>query len=392
MSLRDRPLSLPDMALPRQRIRAFGLSPKFVPGIAMLVILVVGLLSSIYAIAARSELMPNVTGWAPVLRGEATSAISQFLQKQNPFGNTLAATDRVINWMVLGDLGPRVRQGCANWLFLADELELRRNREQDFAKRIVIVERVSAFLAQRHIGLVVVPVPDKTRVEAQHLCGLDRPPALHDRLANFEARLRGAGIRVVDILQPLAALEGERYYRTDTHWNEPGAKRVAQAIASSFRQWGIAAAPQAEFRVKTEPGKERVGDLIRLAGLDQVPLPLRPEGDVEAPATIEQSAKAGVGILDDVAAPDTVLLGTSYSRRANFANFLSLSLGAPVDNLAKDGGELTNSAIAYFANPRFTEAPPHTIVWEIPERFFDTPVSAADESWADNLAAPAERK
>jgi alginate O-acetyltransferase complex protein AlgJ len=204
--------------------------------------------------------------------------------------------------------------------------------------------------------------------------------------------MHAAGIQAVDILGSLSALDGERYYRTDTHWNERGAKQAAETIADAFRQWGIGSAPRAEFRVKTEPAKERVGDLIRLAGLDRVPESLRPKGDIEAPATIEQSATAGVGILDDVAPPDTVLLGTSYSRRANFAGFLALSLGAPIENLAKDGGELTSAAIAYFADPRFVEAPPHTIIWEIPERFFDNPVSAADESWAANLSTAHARK
>ena len=63
-----------------------------------------------------------------------------------------------------------------------------------------------------------------------------------------------------------------------------------------------------------------------------------------------------------------------------------------MENLAKDNGELTSAAIAYFADPRFSEAPPRTIVWEIPERFFDKRIDSADENWVKELGAQRYRK
>ena len=82
--------------------------------------------------------------------------------------------DRVTAYLATGDLGARVRRGCGNWLFLMDELELHRDRAENAAQRLRIIEEVAAYLKARHIGLVVAPVPDKSRVQyARDLCGVD---------------------------------------------------------------------------------------------------------------------------------------------------------------------------------------------------------------------------
>jgi alginate O-acetyltransferase complex protein AlgJ len=217
------------------------------------------------------------------------------------------------------------------------------------------------------------------------LCGVDRPASIENRLGDFEAQLKAAGIGVTDLLGPMHAAGGERYYRTDTHWNERGAKTAADAVAAVLRQARLAPTEKAEFRVSTEPSRERVGDLIRLAGLDNVPYPLRPRGDEEAPTVIEQSAAANVGLLDETPAPQLAVVGTSFSRRADFVPFLSLVLTAPVENMALDGGGFANAAIAYFAKPEFFHAPPRAIVWEIPERMIEEPAPDSDVRWAEAL-------
>jgi alginate O-acetyltransferase complex protein AlgJ len=56
----------------------------------------------------------------------------------------------------------------------------------------------------------VVLAPDKSRIEAAELCGVDRPAAIGSRLADFTAQLRLAGIASVDVLAAMAASNGER--------------------------------------------------------------------------------------------------------------------------------------------------------------------------------------
>jgi alginate O-acetyltransferase complex protein AlgJ len=377
------------LAPPTARTTPLRIRPQMLPGIALLAILAIGLVSSLYALFFKtSELPAGTVSWSRLTDGETTAAVAHFLQKANPLEEPLVTFDRVSSYLLTGDLGARVKRGCDNWLFLTDELTLHPDRAASLARHVEIVKQVAAYLQTRHIGLVVVPVPDKSRVEATDLCGLDRPAALGGRLADFEAQLRQAEIGVVDVLWPMNAARGELYYRTDTHWNEHGAKTAADTVAAALRQAGLAPHQKAEFKVTNDPVGERLGDLIRLAGLDRVAWPFRPHGDQEAATAIQQSAAASVGILDETPPPELAVIGTSFSRRANFVPFLSLALTAPVDNRALDGGGITNAAIDYFAKPDFLKAPPRAIVWEIPERMVEEDVADADEAWAKSLGVP----
>jgi len=363
--------------------------PQMLPGIALLAILAIGLASSLYSLAFRqSELPAGSVSWSGLAGGETTTAVSHFLQKANPLADPLVTFDRVSSYLVTGDLGARVKRGCDNWLFLTDELILHPDRAANLARRVALVKKVAVYLQSRHITLIVVPVPDKSRVEAANLCGIDRPVALGGRLADFEAQLTQAGVGVADLLQPMSAASGELYYRTDTHWNERGAKIAADAVADTLRRAGLEPTQKANFKVTTDPMQERVGDLIRLAGLDHVAWPFRPHGDEEAATVIQQSAAANVGILDETPPAEFAVIGTSFSRRANFVSFLSLALTAPVDNRAEDGGGVTNAAIDYFAKPDFLKSPPRAVVWEIPERMLQDDVPASDEDWANSLGVP----
>jgi alginate O-acetyltransferase complex protein AlgJ len=361
--------------------------PSMLPGVALLAILLIGLVSSVYTLVFRhSELPADQMSWSGLANGGATTAISNLLQHANPLEDPLVTADRVTAYLATGDLGARVRRGCDNWLFLMDELELHRNRAENAAQRLRIIEEVAAYLKARHIGLVVAPVPDKSRVQSADLCGVDRPASIGDRLGDFETQLKDAGVNVVDLLGPMQAIGGERYYRTDTHWNERGAKAAVDAVAAALRDAGLAPTQKAEFRVRTDPAHERIGDLIRLGGLENVPYPLRPRGDEEAPTVIEQSAAANVGLLDETPAPELVLVGTSFSRHANFAPFLSLALTAPIENAAEDGGGVTGAVKDYLAKPEFLKTPPRAVVWEIPERMIEEPVPESDMRWAQALA------
>lgn len=366
----------------------FRLRWSLLPGFALAAILAIGLVASIEALVFRHADWSGGFSLQALAGGDATPALSKSLQKRMRFADALVTADRVFGWVAVGDLGPRVRRGCDGWLFLSDELVVHPGREKVFRARLAMIERVARFLESRSIALVVAPVPDKSRLATPYLCGIERAPALADRLQGFVAGLKARNIKAVDLLPALGAHGGEGYYRTDTHWNERGARRVAEAIAADLRRWGLAPAAQLTFELTAEPERERVGDLIRLAGLDQVSRPMRPRGDLESPVRITQIPRQEVGILDDVAAPEVTVIGTSFSRRGGFIGFMSLVLAAPVANMAQDGGGVFTAAIDYFRNPAFAETPPRVIVWEIPERLLDEPIAAADERWAETLVAP----
>jgi alginate O-acetyltransferase complex protein AlgJ len=198
--------------------------------------------------------------------------------------------------------------------------------------------------------------------------------------------LRQPHVDVV-VYASLKALKSTTYYSADTHWNERGARSAAEAVSARLRALNLAPPRQGSFAISAAPVQERIGDLIRLAGLDTVPWPLRPRGDREAPSRVEQTAKREIGPFDDLPLPEIVVVGTSFSKRANFVPFLSLTLAAPVANMAKDGGGMVTAAAAYFANQAFTETPPRVIVWEIPERLLEEPLTPAEKRWAEELGS-----
>jgi alginate O-acetyltransferase complex protein AlgJ len=275
--------------------------------------------------------------------------------------------------------------GCHGWLFLGDELAIYSKSDKNFAAHLAIIGRVASYLAQRGVKLVVVPIPDKSRIEAKQMCRLRRPEVLADRLDRMIADLRDTDIKVVDIQGALASLDGDAYYRTDSHWNQRGGARAAEVVAEDLREWGLAPKQRAEFQVSTGAPHERIGDLMRIVGLDRLPAGMRPPGDEEGDTTIRQMAGPGVGLLDVAPAPELVLLGTSFSEVGKLGKFLAVDLRAPVDDRSQRGSGLLGSAKAYFASRDLTAAPPRTVVWEIPERFMQAPADRSDVTWSQGL-------
>src|SRR5215471_14126034 len=110
------------------------ISPKMLPGAALLAILLIGLASSLYTLVFKhAELPAQDLTVSAAAAGTTTAAISNLLQKANPLEGPLVTVDRVTAYLATGDLGARVRRGCGNWLFLTDELELHADRAANAA-------------------------------------------------------------------------------------------------------------------------------------------------------------------------------------------------------------------------------------------------------------------
>ena len=152
------------------------------------------------------------------------------------------------------------------------------------------------------------------------------------------------------------------------------------AIGEKIHGLGVEATPKREFAVSQQAPAVRPGDLVRLAGLDWLPAQYQPPQERVAASQIDEQApeadSAGDSLDDlfgDDNLPNVALIGTSFSRNSSFAGFLQRALGAPVGNFARDGGEFSGAAKAYFASPAFAQTPPKLVLWEIPERDLQTP-------------------
>ena len=349
-------------------------------GYALVGLLGAGLISCGWLLyAGKVEMLPPDLTRDAVLHGEITHKIAKQLSSAW-FPEHAASLERGTSWLLFHDAGPRVRLGCPDWLFMTDELQLNPHSQINADSKAQAVIDIQQRLEKRGIQLLVAVVPDKSRIANDRLCRLGRPAELAERANAWVETLRKAGVSAVNLAPTLQPLASAAYLRTDTHWNETGARAAAQAIAQQVQTMGIDATPQKTFDVHSDTAAVRPGDLVRLAGIDWLPLRWQPKPEIVAATEISarrETVQEGSDGLDDLLGdehlPNVALIGTSFSRNSNFLGFLQLALGAQIGSFAKDGGEFSGSANEYFSNPAFKQTPPKLLIWEIPERDLQTP-------------------
>ncbi|NWD08966.1 alginate O-acetyltransferase AlgX-related protein [Pseudomonas gingeri] len=348
-------------------------------GVIFTLFLSLGFLSCVWLMLKGSiEFVPKAVTQDMLLHGDITHRFAKTLSDA-PAPKQAADLERGASWLAFGDLGPRVREGCPDWLFLTDELRVNHNATFNARAKAQAVIELQQGLARRGIQLVVAVVPDKSRIVATQLCQLTRPALLAPRIGEWLTLLQGAGVPTLDLTPTLQAVGEGAYLRTDTHWSEAGARAAAGQVAQTVTGLKFTATPHKNFEQVTQASALRPGDLVRLAGIDWLPLMLQPRTESVAATQVKEQAEEATGAdnLDDLFGddnlPNTALIGTSFSRNSNFLGFLEAAVGAPVGNFARDGGEFSGAAKAYFDSPAFRQTPPKLVVWEIPERDLQTP-------------------
>lgn len=331
----------------------------------------------------RLDLFPVRATWARFWDGEVTAGISGALSKATVPAKA-AHLQRGMGWSVLADLGPRVRMGCPGWWFLKDELAVHPQGRGDALKRADVVARVQHALMQRGIRLLVVVVPDKSRMERANLCSLGRPASLDDRLQVWMAALAQRGVDAIDLQETLAAVPRKpdgtaAFLRSDTHWNEAGALAAAAVVAERVRAAQVPLVPHQAYDVRYRAAAARWGDLYRLAGLEGWPWMrgVRPDMVSEPVFTAVDEAASTADSADDLFGdaelPTLALVGTSYSNTSHFAGHIESLLQTRIGNFARDGGDFSGSARGYFLSAAFEQTPPALVIWEMPERVLQMP-------------------
>ena len=316
-----------------------------------------------------------------VLHGEVTHRLAKQLSAA-AVPQTAADLERAASWLALHDTGARVRPGCAGWLFLTDEMRINRHAQVNAQAKAAAVRNIQQQLAGRGIRLLVAVVPDKSRIASAQLCDLRRPLQLQHRAEAWVEGLNKAGVSAVDLAPVLQSVGSDAYLRTDTHWSEAGASAAAKAIAVQVQAMGVSATPHKAYEAALKDPARRPGDLVRLAGLEWLPVRLQPAAESVAASRFSEKTDSSPSDADnlndlfgDDNLPNVALIGTSFSRNSNFLGFLQQALGAPIGDFSKDGGEFSGGANGYFSNPAFKQTPPKLVIWEIPERDLQTPYS-----------------
>jgi len=357
-----------------------------VPVLAFVILLLAGLVVSVISLrTVPVQDWKDMADINKILSGKSTKQLTDLLNKNFILSSKFNQIERGINWNLTGDLGPSVRPGCGDWLFLTDELEVYPGREVSAALRADIVASLSDSLNERGIRLLVAVVPDKTRVERDRLCGLRRPEQFEQRISNWLGGVKSRGVETLDLTPALAGKGADNYYHTDTHWNEAGAKLAAFSIASSIAALKSGTMPDFDAVKLSSQRVSRDGDLVHLAGLDGLPAAFRPGVELASITEVEPVVAESDDLFGDAGLPVIALLGTSYSRNSNFAPFLEHYLNEPLANLAKDGGDFSGSALSYISSAGFRDSPAKLLIWEVPERVIEKPVTQAERDWLAKL-------
>jgi alginate O-acetyltransferase complex protein AlgJ len=307
--------------------------------------------------------------WQDFSQGRSTGALEKQLDQKLPARPGLITAANSVRYLLTGSGGEQVRTGQDGWLFLTEELRYDANGYAHLSARADLLGTAARSLERQGVKLVVALVPDKARVYSSKLASGLYPDYNSSRYLDALNALRKQGATTVNLLKPLmqAAAHAEVYYRTDTHWNQTGAKIAAEAVASTVQQLGLEL-KGTTFSSKTNAAVKRPGDLIRLMGLGDTSEALGLLPDVEAPVVTMQNSVDSVGLFGDSAVP-VVLTGTSYSMRGNFHGFLQQTLSTRVLNAAKDGGGFLQATRNYLEDDAFRLAKPQVLIWEVPERF-----------------------
>jgi alginate O-acetyltransferase complex protein AlgJ len=347
-------------------------------GVVLLLFLLVGLLCAGWAmLSGKIDLLPAKVSWDDIRHGAVTHRIAKELASV-PFAEQAAHLERGASWLLIGDTGSRVRQGCPGWLFLADELKVQPNAAANAQARVDKVVQLQEQLSKRGIQLLLVLVPDKSRIASSELCGVARSAQFVPRVSQWRDSLQAKGLAVLDLTPVLQPQGRDAFLRTDTHWSEAGANAAAVAVTARIAELGISPTPAQAFDLSVAKPEVRAGDLVHLAGLDWLPADLQPQIELAPRSSVTAQAAATEALAEDdlfgdSQLPNVAVIGTSFSRNSNFIGFLQRAVGASVGNFALDGGAFSGAAKAYFDSSAFKQTPPKLIVWEIPERDLQAP-------------------
>jgi alginate O-acetyltransferase complex protein AlgJ len=355
-----------------------------VAGPCFLVFMLCGIIANSYFLLTGNISLPSLPSlWSAFLKGEVTEQISLSLSKA-ALPVFAAQLERSASWIVLHDLGARVREGQHDWFFLNDELLIHPDRHIHAQARAGEVIRLRNLLASQSIALIVAVVPDKSRVESDKLGRLLRPKVLTLRVQQWVDTLSKSGVNILNLTDTLEQTSqngaAQAFMRTDTHWTEEGAEDAARVIAQRILATGFVASPSV-MRTISKHHQIHHGDLEQLAGINHLPAPFLPRAEMVRNTTfhildqapLEQDGQTlDDALFGDTQLPNIVLLGTSFSTTSNFVPFLEYVLKSNIANFAKKGGDFAGSVNAYLKSAAFKETPPRLVIWEIPERMIET--------------------
>ncbi len=236
-------------------------------------------------------------------------------------------------------------------------------------------------LAARGIELIVVPVPVKPTIEAQHLSA--RAPqnvaVNNPSFAEFKTRLTSAGVRIFDPVPSLMQRKHDvagapLYLQTDTHWRPETMEFVAQKLAGFIEPKKSPRDSSVQIVTKEITTRGDVAAMLRFP----------PRKNIYPPEKVTlHEVTSGNSSWRPMGDADILFLGDSFSNifslgamgwgeSAGFAEHLSFELGGrPLDCIVRnsDGAFATREILQHdLARGRDRLAGKKLVIWEFAAR------------------------
>ncbi|MFT4540656.1 MAG: hypothetical protein ACI841_000111 [Planctomycetota bacterium] len=241
--------------------------------------------------------------------------------------------------------------GRDDWIFYSDDLDLI-TQPTNLGPKSVVVRSIIDFkdqLAAEGVDLILLPVPAKSMVEANHLSRwtADLTSVANPQTQVFFESLRAAEVSVLELAPLFAQLRAggqALYLERDSHWNHRCMREVAGAVAQRVKQ-SLGAAGLQELKSQqwatSDAQVEARGDTLEMLRL--------PEGRSETTfesMSLSQTRVEGHAL--DLESP-ILLLGDSFSgvfsderfglgRDGGLVEMLALELETSLDAIVIAGG------------------------------------------------------
>ena len=286
----------------------------------------------------------------------------EFIKKM-PFYENAREIYTAFKLTIFNQATPEVFLTNQNWLFTVEDF-IKPKTELVLSNEIVEVRDI---LFKQEINLIPLIIPDKARVYSDYL-PRRRDEDIELRYARILEVLGQIGLPAIDLEQALfnGRMEADTFMRTDTHWSVHGAEIAANTLAKAT---GILASGTANFETNYSLKVPFDGDLLPFVDTGLLDNLVGIEREtIAVPLTTSTSNQADLFGNSEIG---IVLIGTSYSKRAefNFSGFLQQATKLNVVNASIEGLGPFQPMRDAIDNDLFEEVNPQFVVWEIPERY-----------------------
>lgn len=196
-------------------------------------------------------------------------------------------------------------RGRDNWLFLGNDYDRCvdaltgkwKPSAQELANQLQFFTEVKKIVQESGAEFHMLIGPNKSTIYPEYLPPLTFP-AKKRCITPAVEQLKAGGISIFDSTETLLENKdkGLLYFRSDTHWNNLGAK---VALERFLKETGLAVLPSVEL----VPAKKHKGDLVNIGGYKNFPLAT---GDNFTPHWVDESEKK-------VSDKTVLVLGDSFS-------------------------------------------------------------------------------